>query len=106
LGTHPVQADPVDPQRHSALVRALLTGTDILVPNAFTGPALHAVQAAAMADPRLAQAARHAEDGRITQFPAGAPALLGRHRTASAAKALLEAAMDARRLRSLIAYDH
>jgi tetratricopeptide (TPR) repeat protein len=47
----------------------------------------------------LAEAARNAEDGRITQFLAGVPVLLERYRTApAAAKALIEAAMDARRL--------
>jgi tetratricopeptide (TPR) repeat protein len=57
------------------------------------------VQAAARADPRLAEAAGHTADGRITQFLAGVPALLERYRNApAAAKALIEAAMDARRL--------
>jgi tetratricopeptide (TPR) repeat protein len=82
-----------------AQARMLLTGLDIVVPDAFTGPGLQAARAAATADPRLAEAAKHAEDGRITQFLAGAPALLERYRNAPiAAKALLEAAMDARRL--------
>jgi hypothetical protein len=49
--------------------------------------------------PRLAEAVARAEDGRITQFLAGGPALRERYRNApAAAKALLEAAMDARRL--------
>ena len=77
----------------------LFTGIDLDVPDAFTGPSLRAVQAAAKADPRLDEAAEHAEDGRVTQFLAGAPALLERYRTApAAARALIEAAMDARRL--------
>jgi hypothetical protein len=79
--------------------RVLLTATDIRVPDAFTGPALNDLQAAASDDPRLAQAQTHAQDGRITQFLAGVPALLERYRNAPAsAKALIEAAMDARRL--------
>jgi hypothetical protein len=79
--------------------RALLTGNDLVVSEAFTGLSLRALQAAAKADPRLDEAATHAEDGRITQFLAGGPALLERYRTApSAARALIEAAMDARRL--------
>jgi TPR repeat protein len=57
------------------------------------------VQAAAKTDPRLAEAAVAAEAGRITQYLAGGPALLERYRNAPpAAKALIEAAMDARHL--------
>jgi hypothetical protein len=82
-----------------AQARALLVGTDIPVPGAFTGPDLAAVQTAGVRDPRLAQALAEAEDGQITQFLAGAPALLERYRNAPpAAKALIGAAMDARRL--------
>jgi tetratricopeptide (TPR) repeat protein len=82
-----------------AQARALLTDVDIPVPDAFTRPALQALEAAAGADPRLAEAALRAEDGRITQFLAGAPALLERYRNAPpAARALIDAAMDARRL--------
>jgi tetratricopeptide (TPR) repeat protein len=82
-----------------AQARVLLTGIDISVPDAFTEPGLHAVKAAAKADPRLAEAAARAADGRITQFLAGGPAVLERYRNApAAAKALIEGAMDARRL--------
>jgi tetratricopeptide (TPR) repeat protein len=94
-----ISPDPEQQEDPHAQARALLTGTDIPVPDAFTGSDLRAVQAAANADPRLAEAAVHAEDGRITQFLAGAPALLERYRNApAAAKALLEASMDVRRL--------
>ena len=96
LTTSPSAGQLDDPH---AQARALLSGVDILVPDAFTGAALRAVQAGAKVDPRLAEAAAHAEDGRITQFLAGAPALLERYRNAPpAAKAVLEAAIDARRL--------
>jgi hypothetical protein len=96
LTTPPAPGQQDDPH---AQARTLLIGSDIAVPDAFTGPALRAVQAAAGADPRLAEAATHAEDGHITQFLAGGPALLERYRNAPpAAKALIEAAMDARRL--------
>jgi tetratricopeptide (TPR) repeat protein len=95
--TTPAARDQQDDPHAQA--RALLTGTDLVVSEAFTGPSLQAVQAAAKADPRLEEAATHADDGRITQFLAGGPALLERYRTAPpAAKALIEAAMDARRL--------
>jgi TPR repeat protein len=94
-------ADP-DPEQHDdphAQARELLTGTNIAVPSAFTGPTLEAVKAAAKADPRLAEAARQADDGRITQFLAGAPALMDRYRNApAAARALIDGAVDARRL--------
>ncbi|MGI8335745.1 tetratricopeptide repeat protein [Actinomadura scrupuli] len=97
LTTAPPPDQQVDPH---AQARALLTGgTGITVPGAFTGTALNDLRAAATGDPRLAHACAQAEDGRITQFLAGAPALLERHRNAPpAATALIEAAMDVRRL--------
>ena len=50
-------------------------------------------------DPRLAQAAEAAEDGQVIQFLAGAPELMARYRNAPpAAAALINAAIDARRL--------
>jgi uncharacterized protein YidB (DUF937 family)/transcriptional regulator with XRE-family HTH domain len=80
-----------------AQARQLLAGRDISVPAAFT--AAHLRQLAGAADPRLAQAARTAEDGQVTQFLAGAPELMARYRNAPpAAAALISAAMDARRL--------
>jgi tetratricopeptide (TPR) repeat protein len=82
-----------------AQARALLTGTQMRVPAVFSGKDLDALRAKAARDPRLAQAAAKAEQGQITQFLAGAPALLERYATASdAARALIEAAMDGRRL--------
>jgi hypothetical protein len=82
-----------------AQARALLIGTDIGVPDAFNSLDLMALQAAAAADPRLAQAQTHAQKGQITQFLAGVPALIERYRNApTTAKALIEVAMDARRL--------
>ena len=96
LTTPPAPGQQDDPH---ALARTLLTGIDLVVSEVFTGPSMRALQAAAKKDPRLDAAATHAEDGRITQFLAGAPALLERYRTAPpAARALIEAAMDARRL--------
>jgi hypothetical protein len=80
--------------------RALLTGTDIAVPDAITSTAdLSAFQAAAAGDPRLEEALTRAKNGQVTQFLAGAPALMERYRNAPyAAKALIHAALDARRL--------
>ncbi|MEU4165238.1 hypothetical protein AB0E94_53260, partial [Actinoplanes sp. NPDC026670] len=50
-------------------------------------------------DPRVRQAATHAEGGRITQYLAGAPELEDRYRTAPpAARGLIQVAIDARRL--------
>lgn len=79
----------------------MLTGTDIPIPDAFTGTDLDELSAtsAVTGDPRLAQAAEHAEQGQVSQYLAGGPALLERYRTAlPAACALIDAAMDARRL--------
>jgi hypothetical protein len=67
------------------------------VPAAFTGPLLQQLHEAG--DVRLAQAAEGAQDGQVIQFLAGAPELLARYRNAPpTAAALLDAAMDARRL--------
>ena len=80
-----------------AQARELLTGRDIAVPSAFT--AAQVEQLAGSVDPRLALAAAAAQDGQVTQFLAGAPELLARYRNAPpAAKALTDAAIDARRL--------
>jgi hypothetical protein len=82
--------------RH-AQARELLAGHDITVPAAFTPAQIG--QLAQAADPRIALAARSAPDGEVIQFLAGAPELLARYRNAPpAAAALINAAMDARRL--------
>ncbi|MCX4546567.1 tetratricopeptide repeat protein [Streptomyces sp. NBC_01565] len=96
--TTPPSADGPDPY---AQARALLTGPgkDIVVADRFSETDLRSLRIAAQDDPRLAYAADHAEQGQITQYIAGAPALVNRYRTAPpGAKALIEAAMDARRL--------
>ena len=90
------QSDETDPHSHA---RALLTGAGIEVPDRFTGTALTALVAASAKDLRLAEASVRAEDGQITQYLAGVPVLLERYRAAPpGAKALIHAAMDARRL--------
>ncbi len=67
------------------------------MPAAFTPAQLG--QLARAADARLALAAAAAPDGQVIQFLAGAPELLARYRNAPpAAAALIDAAMDARRL--------
>ncbi|MFE1927543.1 hypothetical protein ACFW91_33935 [Streptomyces asoensis] len=81
--------------------RELLSGRTVTVPDSFDAAALAAaVDLAEGGDPLLADALTRAHaDGRITQDLAGAPELLTRYRNAApAARALLEAAMDARRL--------
>jgi transcriptional regulator with XRE-family HTH domain len=80
-----------------AQARELLSGHEIAVPPAFTDQQLRAL--AESSDPRLRRAAESATDGRVTQFLAGARELLSRYETAEpATKALITAAMDARRL--------
>ncbi|MFJ8623582.1 hypothetical protein ACIRD3_12150 [Kitasatospora sp. NPDC093550] len=79
--------------------RALFEGRSIRVPDAFTRPELAELARAARTDPRLAEAARQARDGEVVQYLAGAPVLVERYDTApSAARALMETAMDLRRL--------
>ena len=88
---------PGGDDRH-AQARDLLAGHDIAVPAALTPAQVR--QLADTEDPRLALAATAAKaDGQVIQFLAGAPELLARYRNADAtAKALIRAAMDARRL--------
>jgi len=88
---------PAGSEDPHAQARELLAGHDIPVPSAFAPAALRQLHEAA--DPRLAAAAAGAEDGQVTQFLAGVPELLARYRHASPpARALIHAAMDARRL--------
>ncbi|MFJ3934362.1 hypothetical protein [Streptomyces sp. NPDC090029] len=91
---------PMAPDPHSR-VRELLAGRIVHVPAAFDPAAL--AKATALAedgDWLLADALTRARSGgRLTQDLAGAPELLHRYDTASPpARALLDAAMDARRL--------
>ena len=80
-----------------AQARELLAGRDITVPAAFTPAQLAGLAGAG--DVRLVLAARSAEDGQVVQFLAGAPELLARYRNAPpAARAVIEAVMDACRL--------
>ncbi|MFC4063682.1 tetratricopeptide repeat protein [Actinoplanes subglobosus] len=81
-----------------AQARELVVGTAVPIADTFT-PEQVAGLAAAGADARLRYAAVHVEDGRITQYLAGAPELQTRYRTVDpAARALIQVAMDARRL--------
>ncbi|WP_261401077.1 helix-turn-helix domain-containing protein [Streptomyces salinarius] len=82
-------------------VRELLSGRTLTVPDAFDAQALATAEALARdGDRLLADALTRADsDGRVTQDLAGAPELLHRYERATpAARAVLEAAMDARRL--------
>lgn len=82
-----------------AQARELLDGRRIAVPDAFTGRDLAALADTAGRDPRLGEAAELATDGQIAQYLAGVPVLLDRyHNAPPATRALIHAAMDARRL--------
>jgi hypothetical protein len=86
------------PGDEHAQASAVLDGTAITVPPAFTSTALADLQQAATGDPRLAAAAG-ARDGQVTQYLAGVPVLLDRyHNAPPQARAVIHAAMDARRL--------
>ncbi|MEV7190417.1 helix-turn-helix domain-containing protein [Streptomyces sp. NPDC093510] len=94
----PAQDKKKDP--HSR-VRELLAGRVLTVPETFDAPELAAATALAEGGDRLLAdvLSRAGADGRITQDLAGAPELLNRYRHATpAAAAVLEVAMDARRL--------
>ncbi|BBC38579.1 hypothetical protein SGFS_098730 [Streptomyces graminofaciens] len=98
--TTPPRADGQDRSDPHAQARQLLGGRELPVPVSFTDPEdVQGLRAAAAADPRLAHAAERAEEGQIAQYLAGGPALLERYHTApAAARALVDAAIDARRL--------
>ena len=91
-------ARPAGGDDRYAQARDLLAGHDIAVPAALTPAQVRQLTGAE--DPRLALAAAAAkDDGQAIQFLAGAPVLLARYRNAPpAAAALVDAAMDARRL--------
>ncbi|MFJ1730617.1 hypothetical protein [Streptomyces sp. NPDC088254] len=87
-----------DPDLHGQ-ARELLDGHKIKVPDKFTDADVAALTDTAGRDPRLGEAAAHARDGHITQYLAGGLLLLDRYEDAPpAARALIHAAMDARRL--------
>ncbi|MER5514264.1 hypothetical protein [Streptomyces sp. NPDC002763] len=89
---------PGEPDPH-AQARALCEGNELPVPSFFAGRELAVMRETSASDPRLASAVQHAEHGQITQYLAGGPALLRRYWTApDGARALIESAMDARRL--------
>ncbi|MFC7916286.1 hypothetical protein [Streptomyces sp. NPDC057386] len=72
----------------------------IPVPNDFTAPEVRRqVEAAALTDPHWAEALAKAEDGRLTQYMAGGHEIQRRYQFApTAARGLIDAAMDLRRL--------
>lgn len=90
---------PGGPDPHPQ-ARALLAGRLITLPDRFDHIAINKARAlAAAGDRQLAHALQHTDSGRLTQFLAGAPELLRRYETADPpVRALLEVAMDARRL--------
>jgi hypothetical protein len=93
--------EPVDPKRPDphAQARQLLDRTGIVVPTSFAPSAVTALLETTGTDPRLVEAATRATDGELTQYLAGAPALLEHYETAEPpAKAVLTLAMDLRRL--------
>ncbi|WP_147269111.1 helix-turn-helix domain-containing protein [Sphaerisporangium album] len=97
-----------NPQTDShAQARAVLAGTDIAMNAGFTDEQMRELRQAAAGDARLAEAVTHAADGEITQYLAGVPELLARyHNAPPPAKALIHAAMDARRLGHRLALPH
>ncbi|TQN30177.1 hypothetical protein FHX37_0038 [Haloactinospora alba] len=85
--------------RRSPVGTLLEKAEDIRMPDAFTGDELRANEDLVASDLRLRRAAAYASERRLTQTLAGAPELLRRYEHASpAARAVLEAAMDAHRL--------
>lgn len=81
-------------------VRKLLEAKAIAVPEAFTGEDLEALNGLKGTDPRLARAIEKAEDGQVTQYLAGGPELVNwyLYSSSAAAKAVVDVAIDARRM--------
>ncbi|NKE59965.1 hypothetical protein FXN61_25460 [Lentzea sp. PSKA42] len=87
----------VDSHAHA---RELLMGADIAVADEFDDAAMTLATVAAQADPRLSAALAQGRDRRrkVTQFLAGAPALLQMYRNAPrAVRAIITGAIDLRR---------
>jgi hypothetical protein len=102
LTARPVEDGIADPDGQA---RELLDGTDVDVPVAFTASDL--TDLSRHDDPRLRHAGKYATGGRITQYLAGAPQLLDRYRKAPpAVRAVVDVAIDARRLGYLPAIPH
>ncbi|MFD9194665.1 hypothetical protein ACFWCA_41450 [Streptomyces phaeochromogenes] len=79
--------------------RALLLGSDIPVPPSFQADDLRGLNELSQRDARLAEARQKAKGSRITQYLAGVPVLRERFRNSPPmARAVIEVAMDARRL--------
>ncbi|MFE9474239.1 hypothetical protein ACFYOR_24855 [Streptomyces griseofuscus] len=93
-------SEPHDGQRDlHPHARHVLNGSSLRVPVTFEPDDLESLVAAAARDARLAQAMEHAEQGQVTQYLAGVPALIQRYQTAPPpVRALIDAAMDIRRL--------
>ncbi|WP_407917407.1 hypothetical protein [Kitasatospora sp. NE20-6] len=99
-GRYTAPPDPDAPDPHSR-VRELLAGRTLTVPGSFDQDALGAVEVLARGGDRVLAGAlgRVRSHGRLAQDLAGAPELLRRYEDGSpAVRALLQAAMDARRL--------
>ncbi|MEV6135189.1 ATP-binding protein [Nocardia sp. NPDC051990] len=81
-------------------VSKLLNGKLIPVPESFSGNDLAAIRDAADSDPRIAAAVKGADNNQFTQYLAGGPELVNRYRFSAspAAKAVIDAAMDAVRM--------
>ncbi|WP_433544559.1 hypothetical protein ACQPZG_05220 (plasmid) [Streptomyces sp. CA-294286] len=87
-----------DPDAHAQARALLAEGVRVRVPDSFTA-ADASVLAVAETDSRLRRARARAVNGEITQYLAGVPVLLQRYEDARAdARALLDAAIDGRRL--------
>ncbi|WP_280493241.1 hypothetical protein [Nocardia asiatica] len=86
---------------HASQARELLdTATVLEVPDSFADADPDLLAAAAASDPRMRLAQQRTEDGQLTQYLAGGPEQLRRYRfeLSAAAKAIVEVAMDARRM--------
>lgn len=88
--------------RH-AQARSLLSSAKLRVPPRFEPAELAVAHEASQHDPRLRRALAFAHTGEITQYLAGAPAMVERYQTAPASvRAVIDAAVDVRRMGSAV----
>lgn len=93
------EADGSHPSHVRQVTRLLSMAQTVAMPDCFMEEHVQRLRQHVPEDQRVAEAVHLAPEGRITQYLAGCLALLDRYKTASAPeKAVLESAMDLRRL--------
>ena len=100
---HNISVPSSEKANRHAQARSLLSSAKLPVPPSFEPADLAAAHEASQHDPRLRRALAFAQAGEITQYLAGAPAMVERYQTAPASvRAVIDAAVDVRRMGSAV----